>query len=320
MVIINHTHGFILDYKSDINIIFYCILFSLCKIGVPIFLMITGTLILDKEYNYKKVFKCIYRVLIPVVGLSFILYINNVGINGINIISFVKQILSEPYIFHFWYVYALIGIYLVIPFVQKMIKKFSDKDYIIFISLFLLLPTILNTISSVFRLQFSSNISMPFFPIIIALLICGNYISKIKKTRKYLIYFTTLFIISYICMFLSMYIPYLNNGIISYKFDSWDSMPVLLMSISIFYIIKYYFENIKYTKISYLIQEISSTTFGIYLIHTIINWELYNISIIKSIYNINGILGSILLEILVFIICCFIIYLLKKIPIIKKFL
>ena len=51
---------------------------------------------MEKEYNYKKVFKCIYRVLIPVVGLSFILYINNVGINGINIISFVKQILSEP--------------------------------------------------------------------------------------------------------------------------------------------------------------------------------------------------------------------------------
>ena len=46
MVIINHTHGFILDYKSDINIIFYCILFSLCKIGVPIFLMITSCIVI----------------------------------------------------------------------------------------------------------------------------------------------------------------------------------------------------------------------------------------------------------------------------------
>ena len=201
-----------------------------------------------------------------------------------------------------------------------MIKKFSDKDYIIFTILFLLLPAILNIISTVFKIQIDFNLNMSFFPMIISILICGNYISKIKKKRKTLVCFIGIFVVSYLAMFLSMYIPYLNNGKICYMFDSWDSLPVVLMSISIFYIIKYFSENIKKNKISYFIQETASTTFGIYLIHTIINWKLYNLDIIQYTYNTSGILGSLLLEIMVFIICGIIIYFFKKIPIFKKFL
>ena len=88
MVIINHTHGFILENNTLTNSTFYCLGFSLCKIGVPLFLMITGTLLLDKDYDYKKILKCIFRVLVPVLGLSLVFYVKAVGITNINLFSF----------------------------------------------------------------------------------------------------------------------------------------------------------------------------------------------------------------------------------------
>lgn len=321
MVIINHTHGFILENNTLTNSTFYCLGFSLCKIGVPLFLMITGTLLLDKDYDYKKILKCIFRVLVPVLGLSLVFYVKAVGITNINLFSFFKSIVSKPYIFSYWYIYALIGIYLTIPFFQKMLKNFKDKDYYIFVLLFLIIPSAISILNIYFRVNINYNFSSAFFSTIMALVVCGNFISKIKLSKKYFIISILVFIVSYICMFLSMYLPYLNKGTISFSLDTWSALPVILMSMTIFYSIRYLFENKIFSKkVSAFITTIASTTFGIYLIHTALNYKLYNIGFIKYIFNFNSILGIIILEILVFIICMLIIYILKKIPIIKKFL
>ena len=83
-----------------------------------------------------------------------------------------------------------------------------------------------------------------------------------------------------------MYLPYLNSGKISYILDLWNTLPVISMSISIFYSIRYLFENKVFSKkINTIITAISSTTFGIYLIHTALNYKLYNI-ILLNIYLI----------------------------------
>ena len=50
-VIINHTQGFLLEKGGFGNTLFYCLTFSFCKVGVVLFLMISGMLILDKDYS-----------------------------------------------------------------------------------------------------------------------------------------------------------------------------------------------------------------------------------------------------------------------------
>lgn len=321
MVIINHTNGFILDNKNFINSTFYCICFSLCKIGVPLFLMITGSLILDKSYSYKKILNCIFRVLVPVVGLSLIFYIKDFGIENFNIALFIKDIINEPYTTEYWYIYALIGIYMTIPFLQKMVKSFENKDYILFSILFLIIPSLIDSMKPYFNIDINYNLITAFFPLIISLVVCGNYISKVQLSKKFFIISIFTFLISYILMFSSMYIPYLKNSTISYALDSWNAFPVIIMSISFFYIVRYLFENLSmHHKINNIICIIASTTFGIYLIHNALNYRLYKLNITQSIFSYNSILGSIFLNFLVFIICMIIIYLLKKIPVIRRFL
>ncbi|MDD4028026.1 MAG: acyltransferase family protein [Bacilli bacterium] len=320
LVIVNHTVGCILDYEGFINTTFYCVSFSLCKIGVPLFLMITGVLILDKDYDYKKIFKSIFKIFVPLLIISISFYIRDVGLKGFDFIDFIKLFLSKPYIVSYWYLLALIGLYITVPFIQKLIKDFKNKDYIYFIVLFLLLPSTLSLISKYLNVNFSSYFLWSFFPIFMCIPICGNYISKIELKKIYFIISLFVIIISYAGMFLSLYIPFLQGNAISYKLDGYNTLPVLLMAISLFYIIRYTLEKKSISQfVEKLIFTVASTTFGIYLIHTMLHYKLYTY-IFKKIFMFNGIIGVILLEIGVFIVCSIIIYILKKIPIIKKYL
>ncbi len=321
MVIINHTNGFILEHKTFANVTFYCMTFSLCKVGVGLFLMITGGLVLNKSYSYKKILKCIFRVFVPIFSLSLIFYIRDTGLHNMSIIQFLKSILVNPYILPYWYIYALIGVYLALPFIQKMIKNFTKQDYIVFIFTFLIVPTLINFLKNYLRFNTNYYFQLAFFPIIITIIVCGDYISKIKISKKNLIVSFFLFIMSYIGMFLSIYLPYLNKGEISYTLDSWNAFPVVLMAISLFYIARYLFENKNYSeKFINVISMVASTTFGIYLIHTALKFKLYKLGIVQSIFKFNRIIAITILDFIVFIVCMTIIYLLKKIPLVKKFL
>lgn len=317
LVIVNHCHGLMLDGKSQ-NALFYCLTFPICKIAVPIFLMITGILILKKEYNYKKVLKSINRIFIPLIIISFFVYAKNVGIKEINLFCFFKAFIKEPYVSAFWYLYLLVGIYIVIPFIQKMVKSFNSYDYIFFIIIFLIIPSIVNLISIYFNFKFNENFMLTFFSAAIAFLVAGNYIEKLKLKKSFFIIAILMFIISYIFMTLSMYLPFYEKGEISYNMDSWNSLPVILMSLSFLYAIKYVLNELGSS--SNMISMLASTSFGIYLIHLILNHRIYNMDIFQKLFSVSRVISTIILEIVVFLICFIIIYILKKIPIIKRFL
>lgn len=58
LVIVNHAGGYVLgNNPSKITIIFYCVNFAICKIAVPIFIMVTGSLLLKKESSYNDITK-----------------------------------------------------------------------------------------------------------------------------------------------------------------------------------------------------------------------------------------------------------------------
>ena len=121
--------------------------------------------------------------------------------------------------------------------------------------------------------------------------------------------------------FLTFYYPYLITGKISYKYGKYNSIFCIIQSFSLFYIIRHLFENFKFNKkISIIIEEIGKTTFGIYLIHILINYRIYSLNIMQDIFSINACLGVFILEIGVFVVCGIITFIFRKIPVIKNFL
>lgn len=322
-VIINHTGLVLLEYTNykSIPVLVYSFMFAICKIGVPIFIMVTGYLLLNKKTNYKQTIRRIMRILIPLLFLSLFSYIKTNGISNFNILIFCKDFIKSPVITAFWYLYMLIGLYIVIPFVQKMVQKFNENDYKMFILLFLLIPSLIPLLSIYLNLGISSYFTMSFFPVVVAYLVVGVYLSKVKLNKTNLIIAILSFIISIIMFTLSLYIPFLNTSKISYILDSSFYITAALPAMATFYIIRYIFENRKLNKILIkIITEISLVTFGIYLFHPFILDRIYNLSLIQTIFQLSPYLGILALEIARFTICGIATFILRKIPFVKKFL
>ena len=321
-VVINHTGGYLLEFTNNANysVVYYSLNFALCKVGVPLFIMVTGYLLLSKkEITYQEVLKRIFRIFVPLFLITLLLYVKDTGIKNFNFLKFILCFIEKPYFSSFWYLYMFIGLYSVSPFIKKMISNFTNKDYQIFLSVFLLLPSLLTIIISFLNINISSNFTQSFFPLFIGLLVAGVYFSKIKLNKRNFYISLIVFICSWALGFASLYIPYLKSGVISYKFDSYN-LILILESVSFFYIFRYLFENKKFSELSCkIIKEISLATFGIYLTHYLIAYRLYHFSLIQNVFTFNPIVGIIVLEIGLFLVCGLLTSILRRIPIIKNF-
>ncbi len=320
-VIINHVGGYVLTGSGN-NIgtnLFYSVNFAICKMGVPLFIMISGYLLLTRNSSFKDMLKKIYRIVIPLILLSLAYWIMYNGDSSKSLLSFFPALFSKSIILPYWYLYMLIGLYLVTPFIQKMVKNFKLVDYRAFIIICLLIPSCLPIISEYLPISFNVNFTIALLPICIGYYVAGLYLSQIdlnKKNRN----------IAYLCLFvpiilfiLSIYLPYLINGEKSLALDSYALLTTALPSLSLFYLIRYYFEN-KQIKVvpAKVLTEVSMTTFGVYLFHWFIINKAYNLT--EFIFDFNPYIGVIVLEILIFVICSLVTYILRKIPIVKKFL
>jgi len=168
----------------------------LTRTSVPLFMMISGFLLLnpDKDINITKIKKYIFKIVIIlfIFGFAFAL-IKNIFLDGfnnpLNLIakSFINLIQEESWN-HLWYLYILIGLYILLPILRKFIKYASDDEIkFILIALFIL-SFLIPTINDIFNLNITSFYlgSDKFYAIFY--LIIGYYIGTNKLISKKIIY------------------------------------------------------------------------------------------------------------------------------------
>ena len=156
-VVLLHVTGvcysFYCSQESIIGTIFNCIN-VVCRFSVPLFVMITGFLLLppSKEINYKDcVCKYAWRILVIllVVGtlyawleLAFTYKSYSLSLLPESLLNVLKGYLWD----HMWYLYMLIGLYLILPMVKSAVSSLSTNELdILLIILFiftLLIPSL----------------------------------------------------------------------------------------------------------------------------------------------------------------------------------
>lgn len=322
-VVVNHNLIYLFEYSgyNSFSHLFYSILMGIVKISIPLFLMITGYLLLSRNDNYEKIIKRIFRVLIPLVIMTIIYSFLYIEKGNITIFGVFKQFFKGPINASLWYLYALIGIYLCVPFIKRMIKGFKDKDYLFFLICFLILPSFIPIIEKEFSLEVSDFFVAGSFPLIVSYLVAGIYLTKIKLNKKYFFISILLFIVSTVFSIFYMYKPYLEMGILSYFYDSWNNLFTVLSGLSFFYIFRYVFENKNFNEtLKNILGLGSNVSFGIYLIHVIISQLLFNSSFIKAIFLFNSYIGIVIFCIIAFVFSGALVYCLKQVPVVKKFL
>ena len=105
--------------------VFSLILDTAARLSVPCFFMISGALLLGREEPLQKHAKRVLRFFIVLVVWSTVYYFWNIFYMRTE--YDLTHILYEPTEAHLWYLYAMIPIYLVLPFFQVMVRGMSMK-------------------------------------------------------------------------------------------------------------------------------------------------------------------------------------------------
>jgi len=135
-----YCRGYGLGEVSNTSYIISVVWNSISRIAVPIFFMISGALLLEERIQLRKSFKRVGRTMLTLLLWSGIYYVWNMIYR--DRLYDVEMLLEEPVKKHLWFLYAIIGIYLILPFLQCMVCYMSDEMAACFVAMWYGLLTI----------------------------------------------------------------------------------------------------------------------------------------------------------------------------------
>ena len=304
MVVLLHTVAMGEIIPGNPGFLVNAVINGLTRFSVPVFLMISGYFMLDREKDCFYFIKRSIKLIFIMIGWSA-LYLLKYKLNGDIFIHSIKDVfiylLTEPV--HLWYFYALAVLILFTPALSIFAKKSDKKTYIYTIMLMLFFGSVismlvkensfptLNIITE--KLKVGTLLTFP------AYYLFGYYVKRFGISKK--ISFSG-FMAGLILTVSGVIILSFKKGILSENVLSFFSLNVAFMSMGIFA----FFENIKLKEFSF-VKFISPLTGGIYGLHLLILPSIYE----KMVFLKNDFLRSILSALSVFIVCAGAVYLFK---------
>ena len=323
VIVIHVSNVYCRDYSNLSNISYFgAVIFnSLARISVPIFFMISGALLIGKEYDFKKykerVFKFI-RILVIWTLIYFIFDYFYFAPKDTEVISLLQS-LFIPIKNHLWFMYAIIGLYIALPFVTNMLKNMSKHQENLFLGLWMGLcggVYIFRLILSIFY-HFPTNIIYD-VPLVQGTYYLGYFIAgyilykrkdnlKIKDWMLVAIFIASMLINIFGTYYASLATDMYNDRLLAYR-----SLLYIVPSIAIYLLVIRNYDNSKPSK---LFSNIAPYSFGVYLIHIIFLFQLMRFTNLSDLISFVGIP---LYSFIIFIVSLISVYLLKKIPLLGK--
>lgn len=314
-------------YTTDVNGIqwqtfnFYD---SIVRWGVPIFVMISGALFLNRNITLKKIyFKYIFRLVISFIAWSTIYAL---FING-SIPNKILAVLRGNY--HMWFIFMIIGIYMCIPFIKLIIQTNNGIKYYLLLSFIFafVIPEIV-TLTKDFGNELMinvvniindnvNNMRMNIVLGYVGYFILGYCLNKItlNKNQRIIIYILGLFGFAFTIGMDSLVA--LRTQIYCDNYYDYLTVNVLFESIAVFTWFKYGIFNKK--RINKFVKRLSKYSFGAYLIHVLVIEQL-SIRFGLSTLSFNPIISVIIVGVVVIIISFGLSGILNHIPIVKKYI
>ena len=105
---------------------------SLARPSVPLFVMLSGFLLLGKDYPLGEFLKRRFsRVVVPALFWMAIYSYYNFRAKGApaTLAEAIRGIVERPVHYHLWFIYLIIGLYLVYPVLRPWIRGAKEQDY-----------------------------------------------------------------------------------------------------------------------------------------------------------------------------------------------
>ena len=277
---------------------------SLTRWAVPVFLMVSGIFLLDVDRSFEiRTFykKNMVRLLTAYLFWDFIYQM--ITTKGSILLSIESVVLSRPH-YHLEFLLYMMGLYVVVPVLRGFIKNATRREYIYYISVWIIASSIFplgqqfapEQIRQVF-IMLSARINFNFFINYTGYLILGQYLHRFPITGRVK---TTIYVIGGACglwtitstTVLSRIAGHLDTTFFAYK-----QLNVILMSVAVFIFVKSFVEKKKsIQRYQREITALSACAFGVYLIHVIF-------LILFSIFDMEWMRHSYAIPVVVILIC-----------------
>lgn len=303
---------------------------SLVRFCVPIFVMLSGMFFLEpnKQITIKNIYiKYILRIVTAYVFWSALYVIlnnfvfNKAEINDDTIKNILSQFTEGNY--HLWFLFMIIGLYIVTPFIRKFVENSDKKLLEYFMILCILFAILIPTLSNFPYFEGLKRYIDKFYINLVlgysGYFITGYYFKTFKISRLKQIFIYIGGIIGVICTFAITNDLSVSQGSANEVLYGFLTPNVMLVSIAVFVFFKEIISKIKFNKGTIkIISLISYCSFGMYLVHVVFNTIFSKIGFTTLSFNpiisVPVITGSVF-------ICSFLVsFIISKIPFINKYI
>jgi len=286
LLVVHHTSLGIIssfpDFQGGDGLYVCNMIGRMTRILVPVFVIITGTLLLSKsrDITYEKVLKkYVWRmcVVLMTVGLFYaitekLFYYRTFNANVF--FESVVNVLEGKSWKHLWYVYMLLGLYLILPVIKKFTDSCSLKSIGVFLTILFIFCSIVPCYS--YFLKHNIEYAFPIRSIYVLFLVLGFVFSNPKVQqiiygKAMRIICPIVFVLCYILIFYTSHLEFRNGMRLAVLAENYS--PLYIMNAIVHYLLFMLLFSGKFAdrgeKLSnnIIIHALSANSFGIYLFH-----------------------------------------------------
>ncbi len=297
---------------------------SLARWCVPMFAMLSGMFFLNtnRPLTMKKLYtKNIYRVVLALIVWGFIYQVYkgflNHTIDRYFLLDTFLVIFQGKTHYHLWFLYMILGLYLITPILRTFMKSATKKDIEYFLVISFIFTSLLPTLNhfepfhlvAPFFIKFDVNLVLGYT----IYFIMGYYLATYElsaKTKKWLY---ILGVIGILATIVGTRILSLEKGAPDTFLYYYLRANVFFTPVALFLFGKEFLQKIRLGERSLKIISILSTySFGMYLVHDMIRTILMRFGIDNLLFN--QIFSVPIIAVMIFIISFIITHFIRKIP------
>jgi surface polysaccharide O-acyltransferase-like enzyme len=287
------------------------------RIAVPLFFMVSGYLLLQKSDEILFFFRRRgSKILIPFIvwSIIYLIYLDKAPSFRVGVV----KILQDDVTAHLWFLYPLIGIYIVVPFLWGLTTPEKRIFLYFFVGMWFIAQPVYTLVDR--YLNITIAIPLSFFEGYVGYFVLGYLLGTMKIDRRLLTIGGILWVAADLFTILITYFLTAANDNFSGIFYTYLQPNIILASAGAYMLLMWVGKLgvFQIPRLQKILLTISKASFGIYLIHPLI------FKIIRSLFNqiedwiAHPVWGTPLVTIVLFSISFSSVYLLQKIPILKR--
>lgn len=316
MVLVNHTVASeALQCQSWTSTLSCSVAMTFSRLGVPLFLMLSGALLLRREdsVSLKNLYgKRLLKIVFPLITWSvlyFILY-DVIEYRDASLTGFLNLIVTPGHAGHLWYLYVLVVLYALLPVFSAIVRATDKKLVPYLLLLWLVVSGVFRFIADFGILPLSSPyISLHIFNGLWGYYLLGWYLSTQGKKCGRL--WKWLAGIVFVALSAALFAEILRSGTSAFTVVSYSGLPIIFISAVIFLALLG-IREIRNQRVRRVITFLSDISFSVYLNQFLARAVAQRIVALITDREMPSILLSFLFTTLISILCATAVYMLPK--------